>query len=94
MGQEEWSYVSKELRKEWESVPLSHSHSWEEIESDVRFGWEQAMSPEFEGAQWSDVESEIQRRWEQSFPHADYEDWRTISEAVRLGFNRAKEMVG
>ena len=93
MSQEEWSYVSRELEKEWNTIPLSHSHPWEEIQDDVHFGWDQAVSPEFEGAQWDDVSSEIQRRWEQNYPHRSYEDWRVVGEAVRVGFNRAKERV-
>lgn len=94
MGQEEWTYASKELQKEWESTSLSYSHPWDEVMEDVRFGWEQAMKPEFDGAEWPDVESELQRRWEENQPHSDFEDWRMVSEAVRLGFMRAKETVG
>ncbi len=93
MSQQEWSYVSRELEREWNSTPLSHSHPWEEIEGDVHFGWDQAMSPEFEGAQWDDVQDLLQQRWEQTYPHPGYEDWRVVSEAVRVGFNRAKEQV-
>lgn len=93
MAQVEWSYASRDLERDWGSVPLSHSRPWDEVMDDVRFGWEQAMNPEFRGAEWSDVETELQRRWEENYPHADYEDWRDVSEAVRLGFNRAKEMV-
>jgi hypothetical protein len=93
MSQEDWSYISRELEKEWSSTPLSHSHPWEEIQDDVRFGWEQAMSPEFSGAQWDDVSDLLQQRWEESYPHPGYEDWRIVGEAVRLGFNRAKEQV-
>lgn len=94
MSQEEWAYVSRELEREWEGTGLSHSHPWEEIQDDVRFGWDQGMTPEFEGAEWDDVRDILQRRWEQSFPHRDYEDWRMVGEAVRLGFIRAKEQVG
>ncbi len=93
MTQVEWSYASRELQREWDGTSLSHSHPWDEIQDDVRFGWEQAMRPEFQGAEWPDVEGELQRRWEESYPHRDYEDWRVVGEAVRLGFNRAKEMV-
>lgn len=94
MAQEsDWPYISRQLQEEWEETSLAHSHPWDEIQDDVRFGWEQAISPEFDGAQWEDVESELQRRWEQSFPHRDYEDWRVVSEAVRLGFNQAKGRV-
>ncbi len=93
MAQVEWSYASRELRREWESTSLNYSRPWEEVEGDVRFGWEQGMSPEFDGADWPDVESELQRRWEETYPHSDHEDWRAVSEAIRLGFLRAKEMV-
>ncbi len=89
----DWPYVSKELEKEWETIPISHSRPWDEIQDDVRFGWDQARLPEFDGAEWPDVEDEIQRRWEQSFPHRGYEDWRMVGEAVRLGFLRARGRV-
>ncbi len=93
MTQSDWPYVSRELEREWEETTLSHSHPWEEIQDDVRFGWDQAMQSEFAGAEWEDVAGEIQRRWEMNFPHRDFEDWRTVGEAVRLGFVRAKEQV-
>ncbi len=89
----DWPYISQQLREEWEGTTLAHSHPWEEIEDDVRFGWEQARSPEFDGAQWEDVQDTIQSRWESNFPHRGYEDWRMVGEAVRLGFNRAKGRV-
>ncbi len=93
MSQQEWGLVSRELQEEWEDTPLSHSRPWEEIQDDVRFGWDQAMRPEFDGAEWDDVEDVLQARWEQNYPHADYEDWQSVVDAVKLGFGRAKEQV-
>jgi hypothetical protein len=93
MSQLNWGTVSSDLEEEWEGTPISRSRPWDEIQDDVRFGWEQAMQPEFDGAEWEDVEDALQERWEQNYPHADYEDWRSVVDAVKLGFERAKEQV-
>ncbi len=94
MSQDEWIYASRELEKEWDSVPIHHSRPWDEIRDDVFFGWEQARNPEFDGAEWDDVRDVLQQRWEESYPHPGYEDWRAVEDAVKLGFNRAKGRVG
>ncbi len=93
MSQGDWSYASRELEREWEETPLGHTRPWDEIKDDVLFGWNQAMSPEFDGAQWDDVRDVLQERWENEYPHPDYEDWRAVEDAVKLGFTRAKEQV-
>lgn len=84
-----WEEVRDELRTDWERTYLAYKRPWEEVRDDVRFGWEQGMSPRYQGGTFDDVESELQRRWEESFPHAKFEDWRYLKEAVKVGFDRA-----
>jgi len=86
-----WEDVARELRQDWESTTLARKRPWEEVRDDIRFGWEQGMNPQYQGATFDDVEDELQRRWEASFPHARFEDWRSLRDAVQAGFDRAKQ---
>lgn len=84
-----WEEVRDQLSQDWEATTLGQRRLWEEVEDDVRFGWQAGMSQEFRGAGWPDVEDILQRRWEERYPHARFEDWRSVGEAARLGFERA-----
>ncbi len=86
-----WEEVRDDLRREWESTTLGLRRPWEEVADDVRFGYEMGISEEFQQAAWDEVRDLLQRRWEERYPHARFEDWRGVEEAVRLGFMRAKE---
>lgn len=87
----EWQQVRDDLRHEWDTTIMGSRRPWEEVQDDVHFGWTQSLRPEFRGAVFDDVESELQRLWEQRVPHARYEDWRSVKEAVRVGFERGQQ---
>ncbi|MBI4322058.1 MAG: hypothetical protein HY675_26500 [Chloroflexi bacterium] len=89
-----WDDVRNDLRSDWDRTYLAYKRPWEEVQDDVRFGWEQGSNPRYLGAKFEDVEDELQKLWETSFPHARFEDWRYLKEAVRLGFDRAKQEHG
>jgi len=89
-----WDDVRHDLRADWESTYLAYKRPWDEVKDDVRFGWEQGMSVKYRGATFDDAETELQSRWESSVPHAKFEDWRYLKEAVKVGFDRAKQEMG
>lgn len=89
-----WDDVKDELEKDWDRTSLAYKRPWEEVQNDIRFGWEQGVNPRFRGASFDDVESELQRHWEASFPHARFEDWRYLKDAVKAGFDRARQELG
>ena len=86
-----WESVEPQLRQAWETTILASRRPWNEIRDDARFGWDQAHKPEYAGADWADIVGELQSRWEH-FPHAHFEDWLACEDAVRLGFQRAREL--
>ncbi|MCL5960889.1 MAG: hypothetical protein M1358_16580 [Chloroflexi bacterium] len=87
----DWRQVQGELRHDWDTTVLGSRRPWDEVQDDIHFGWSQAMRPDFRGARFEDVESELQRLWEQRVPHARHEDWLSVREAVRAGFERGQE---
>ncbi len=89
----DWQQVQGDLQHEWNATILGARRPWNEVQDDIRFGWNQAMRPEFRGAAFEEVESELQRLWEQRVPHARYEDWRSVREACRTGFQRGQQEV-
>ena len=86
-----WEDARSELRREWESTVVGQRRPWEDVQDDVHFGWQAGVNPEFRGAAWPEVEEILQRRWEERYPHARFEDWRSVSDAIRLGFERGEE---
>ncbi len=87
----DWQQVQTDLRHDWDATILGARRPWTEVQDDIHFGWSQAMRAEFRGAKFEDVESELQALWEQRVPHARYEDWRSVREAVRTGFGRGQQ---
>lgn len=90
----DWQQVRDELHRDWDATIIGTRRPWDEVQDDIQFGWTQALRPEFHGARFEEVESELQSLWEQRVPHARYEDWRSIKEAVRTGFERGQSELG
>lgn len=87
----DWQQIRGDLMHDWDMTTLGARRPWDEVQDDIHFGWSQAMRPEFRTATFDDLESELQRLWEQRVPHARYEDWRSVKEAVRAGFERGQQ---